>query len=297
MRLVALAFAAALVASLPTARAEEPATHTVDFVTERYTAGEVLTHAIDEVNVQKVLVKVGEETMQDKQDTTKETSEVVERVDSVDDAGQSTKSTLFVKTWRLEKGTDVDTSLTGALVELSGKKGERTWRILHGPGTPSDAAKAWLDEEWGQGKKADNAMGKAMTPSKPVAVGESWEPDIAVVAKELGSKFTVDTSKSKAKLTLDKVENGVQHVTVAIELLTTALQSPQGEMAWKEGGLLSFTGKMSKSVSANAPKRAAMDFGLVGTAESGPALVTLDIQVKKVGELRAGGEIPALPIK
>jgi hypothetical protein len=297
MRLVALASIVALSLPLASARAEDPATHTIDFVTERYAVGDVNTHAMEETNAQKVVVNVGEQTVQDKQETSKESSRVVERVESVDDAGQSTRSTLFVKAWRIESGEKVDTSLEGALVEVTGKKGARSWKILHAPGTPSDRAKAWLDEEWGKGKKGDNTMGKAMTPSKPVAVGESWEPDIEIVAKELGEKFTVDTSKSKARLTLDKVENGVQHVSVAFELHTTGVQSPQGEMTWKEGGLLSFTGKMSKSATANTPKRAAMDFGIVGTAESGPAVVKLDIQVKKVGELTAGGEIPALPVK
>lgn len=79
-------------------------------------------------------------------------------------------------------------------------------------------------------KSADEPeMDECLRPGKPVKVGESWKPDLAVIAKSFGGdKMKVDAEDSKAVCTLKSVEtrDGVPYGRIAVDLDLSVVAIP-----------------------------------------------------------------------
>lgn len=283
---------------LPAASAEDgPATHTLP-KKETWKVGDVATREESQVQTEKTVVNVGGQVVQDQTRTTDTSFVAVLRCDEVNDAGDYTKALVWFKAWKQLRGDTTDESLTGAHVEVEGAPGKRTARVVTPDLKPSIEAAQWLDKELGAGDKDDSKFSDAFLPAGPVAVGESWTPDIAKVAAMFGEgdKLTVVADKSTAKGTLVAVDGGIATLAWEIDLQTGSLKGPMGEMAWKEGGVfkLRFGGRKALEAGDHTGEMA-MDGNLSGVVNAQGAEVTLDVKLKNSGRFSKGGEIPALP--
>jgi hypothetical protein len=283
---------------LPAASAEDgPATYTIP-KKETWKVGDVATREESQVQTEKTVVTANGQVVQDRSTSTDTSFVAVLRCDEVNDAGDYTKALVWFKAWKQVRGDTTDESLTGAHVEVEGASGKRTARVVTPDFKPSIEAAQWLDKELGAGDKDDSKSADAFLPAGPVAVGESWTPDIAKVGAMFGEddKLKVVADKSKTKGTLVAVDGGIATLAWEFDLQTGAIKGPMGEMSWKEGGVfkLRFGGRKALDAGDHAGEMA-MDGHLSGVVSAQGAEVALDVKLKNSGKFTKGGEIPALP--
>lgn len=267
---------------------------------ETWKVGDAVTRIETQKQVQKQTVTAGGQVVQQGDETVATAFEGVLEVKEVNAAGEYTHAVAFIKSWRQTKGDAVDESLTGAHVELRGAGSARTAKILTPGLEPSEDAAKWLDEELGT--KAGSKQGKAddvFNPGRPVAVGESWNPDMAKVAALFGGDdgegLTFDRAASTAKLTLKEVVGDLATIAIEFDLKVSPISTPAGELPWKEGGLMTVRAEMRKSLTAsNHVGSAKMKAELVGKAGNEQFDLALDVQIDNTGEMKAGGKVPAM---
>ena len=85
-----------------------------------------------------------------------------------------------------------------------------------------------LAELWDSDSKPGELSGeKIFAPKKPVAVGEEWMPDIAVIAQglKLGNGIDLKRSSAKAMLTSAETRDGVDfgNIKLSIDLWLTKI--------------------------------------------------------------------------
>lgn len=297
-RLVALSLAALAAVAARPAGAEDPKTYAFPAKTT-WKAGDVATRVETESAKQKVTVG---EMVVNGGDTPVETKfEAVMRVDAVDDQGEFTKAVVWFKSWS-KGGETPDDSLHGAHVQIDGAGATRTVKVLTPGLVASPEALAWLDEKFGKGTADDNDGMSTILPGKPVAVGESWTPDVAKLAKTFGKDHMVFVEeKSKATGTLTSVKDGIGNLTLEVSLQGKEMATPQGTMTWAEGGAMKIAFVFDRSVDAgvhagSATMHLTMSglLAMAGAPPGGPS-PKLEVDVSSTMTVVAGGEMPPVP--
>src|SRR5688572_29991716 len=197
-----LGFAALAFAFASTAFAEER-TYTIP---ERdvWKAGDVVTRTEDERQVQKQVVKGPDGTVMQDKETTQVTSwSGVLQVEAVDAEGRITRGLVHFSSWKRELDGKSDESLKGKHARIEGVGSARTVKVVTPGATASAGALRWLESEFGKEKASrEDAIAKMFLPGKPVAVGDSWTPDMKKVAELFGEKLKLVAEKSTGKVTL-----------------------------------------------------------------------------------------------
>jgi hypothetical protein len=238
-RLLALSLAAFATIGARAVLAEDAPTHTLPKKTT-WKVGDVVTRAETEKTVQSQKVTVNAQVVQEGGTTVETSFEAVMVVNEVNDEGDFTKALAYFKHWKRTAGEDVDESLTGAHVEVTGAGATRSAKVVTPEHKISVDAAQWLDNELGKG--AGDREGKAnevFNPGKPVAVGETWNPDLAKVTAMFGSegKLKFVEEKCTAALTLASVDAKVATIKLEFDLPTAPLETPGGKLEWSEGGV------------------------------------------------------------
>lgn len=297
-RLLALSLAAFATVGARSVLAEDAPTYTLPKQTT-WKVGDVVSRTETEKMVQGQKVTMGEQVVQDGSNTVETAFDAVLAVKEVNDAGDFTKALVYFKSWKRTAGNDVDESLTGAHVEVNGAGATRSAKVVTPEHQISVDAAQWLDNEFGKG--AGDREGKAdeiFNPGKPVAVGETWQPELAKVREMFGSdgklKFVDD--ECTAKLTLVSVEGKVATIQLEFDLPTAPLEGPGGKMNWTEGGTFVIRATIKKSLEAGLHEEGGeMTARLQGKAAAeGGVVLALDVNVTNTGTMKAGGEMPAL---
>lgn len=293
---LALAMVALSVPALPEAVAAK--TYTIP-PKEMWKVGDVVSRTETQKQVQKQTVTAGGQVVQEGTENVVTSFDGVLEVKEVDASGEFTHALVYIKSWRHTKGDDVDECLTGAHVELRGAGSARTAKILTPGLEPTEDAEKWLDEELGA--KAGSKQGKAddvFNPGRPVAVGESWNPDMEKVAALFGGDdgegLKFDRAASTAKLTLKDVAGDLATISIEFDLKVSPFPTPAGDLAWKEGGLMKVRAEIRKALTASHAGSAKMTAELVGKAANDQFELALDIRMDNTGEMKPGGKVPAL---
>ena len=298
-RVIALAAAtAALAFAAVPVRAEGEKTYSFP-ERETWKVGDVATHTETSHKVQRQLVKSPDGTvMQDQSAEENVAYEAVLACREVNQAGDYTKAVVFFKSWSRTVGGQKDESLAGMHVELSGPPTGRTVRVLAADAKVSPEAASWLDEELGKGARRESESGKVFLPENPVAVGASWSPPFAVLAKAFdGGGLQFDEAKSSAKLTLKAVEDGVATLDIDFQMQTKGLPAGPEPVAWSEGGVFSIKGVGRKAIEAGDHRNdhtLTVTFQGSAPVQGGP-IVTISVTQEGGSKTVAGGEMPAVP--
>lgn len=297
-RLLTLSLAAFATFGVRSVLAEDAPTYTVPTHTT-WKVGDVVTRAETEKESQSQKVTMGEQTLQEGSNVVETSFEAVMTVQEVNAEGDFTKALVYFKSWKRASAKDADESLTGAHVEVTGAKAARTAKVVTPDHTISPDAAQWLDNELGKGAADRDDKGNEMfNPGKPVAVGETWHPDIAKVRETFGSdgklKFVED--KCTAAITLVSVEDKVATFKVEFDLQTAPLETPGGKLEWSEGGMFVIRMTVKKALDAGVHTEGGeMRAQLKGKAAGqGGVVLDLDVDVQKTGGVTTGGEMPAL---
>jgi hypothetical protein len=264
---------------------------------DRWQAGDVRTVTATQKQTQKTLVKGPDGSVMQDQEQRHETKYVVvQKVLEADDEGHITKSRVLVKEWRRTSGETEDTSLTGALVEVTGRGKARTWTVLAPAKAPEGQAKQWLDGEYGSKTMDEEVARRAMLPKTPIAVGGTWEADVGPLADAVSENLPVDRSKAKMTGALDAVEGGVARITLQGSLPLTGLPTPGGTLPFTEGGEFKLVVTASQPLEGRvAGSTSKGEQSLQGVADAGGAAVTLDVRVEQEEVQTMGGEVPEPP--
>lgn len=297
-RLLALSLAAFATIGARAVLAEDAPTYTIPTRTT-WKVGDVVTRVETEKESQSQKVTMGEQVLQEGSNLVQTSFEAVLSVQEVNGEGEYTKALVFFKQWKREAGKDVDESLTGAHVEVTGAGATRSAKVVTPDHKISVEAAQWLDNELGKGSGDHEAKGDAVfNPGKPVAVGETWNPDMAKVREMFGSdgklKFVDD--RCTAAITLVSVEDKVATFKVEFDLQTAPLETPGGKLEWTEGGVFVIRMNVKKALEAGIHADGGeMRAQLKGKASGqGGVMLDLDVDVQKTGTVTAGGEMPAL---
>lgn len=171
-----------------------------------------------------IVVKSGEQVVQDQSEVAGEVTTYTDEVLTVDDAGKLMTARRTYATFR-DQSTDQDVQVAGLKVLLTrGADGKHTFAAEEGATLPpalqlSLEAEAEKQDE-NEGK--EDAQKDALLPETPVAVGATWDVPPARVLETFGfdPATNVLDPKTTACGTLVKTEerDGVTLVTVHIEL-------------------------------------------------------------------------------
>lgn len=295
-RILALSLAALATVSARPVLAEDGKTYTFP-AGITWKAGDVATRVDTESMKQKVLV--GGQVVQGG-DTPVETKyEAVMSVKEVNEKGEYTKALVYLKTWSKGGAEGADDSLSGAHIEVNGAGASRTAKVLTPGMQPSPAALAWLDEKFGKGSADDDEGSEALLPKNPVAVGDTWEPDLAALRKNFAKnemKFVDD--KCTAKGTLVAVKDGVGELKFDISLQAAGMDTPGGHMEWAEGGAMVLTLVIHRPVDSKSPETQmtmSLKFGGAFGPPGAGAMGNLEVSVDGSMTAKMGGEMPPVP--
>lgn len=283
-----------------TALAEQPEKHAIT-LRETWKVGDAYTRTVDETeSVRWKVVADGEvrqETAQDRRVTYHAVGVVLE----VDAAGHATKSVLYFVAWSQEGRGARDGSLSGAHVELTGRGNARASRIVASSELVTEAARRWLDERFGTPRRAVDLGGRdpddVYEPPLPLAVGDTWEPDAAVLAKIASASVPVIADKVVAAGKLEAVEDGMARLRVAVRLPLRGLQTSESSplLAWKRGGILETTLHSTRPTAGGFAGALTRESHLEGVADAQGADVEFDMSVRTEVRVEAGGRMPRLP--
>ncbi len=294
-RFLAATFAVAVLLGTPAATRADDASKTHELrLHESWKAGTVVTNTATKTTVTRQVVTAGGEAAPAEEGTEVETYRTISKVEAVDERGEATQALVYVAAWSMKEGTEEDTCLQGVHVAVTGVGKDRTWKILTPGKVPSEGAKGWLDENLG---KKEHDVARTMEPSKALAVGASWTPDVPGYAATLAEQFDVDVEKSKASGTLTGVEGDVASYTLECAMHTKGLVAGPGESyAWTEGGLLTVRVAARATLGATGTYGSGTtEFTLVGAFSPAPGVsVKLDVKGTEEVASTAGGEIPPL---
>jgi hypothetical protein len=291
---LSLLAALVLAAGARPARAEE-ATHAIPALST-WKVGDVATRTGSEKKAETVKVKLpdGTEGPGSRATTSEVAYEVAVKVLEVDAKAQPVKALLHFASWTRTVDGKPDGSLAGAFVDVAGAGAARTVKA-RAPAAPSPEAVEWLTSTFGAPAAENEAKRAALFPSKPVAVGETWElPPATLVSmfQEEGSPLTYDATKAKGTMTLVSVKDGLAEMRFQATVPSTGLQTPGGSFSWTEGGALAVDFTFSKPLDPSRHESA--DRGEVrfaGVATMG-VTVDIDVGVTHSGTAKAGGTVP-----
>jgi hypothetical protein len=304
MRFLTIGAAAALslTATATLLQAQEPATYALK-PTKAYEVGDLFTETETVDKSEKVVVTVMGEVVQNKDEQTKIAYTRITKVLAVDDKGKRTKTHLYFAKFSHAAGGFDDDTLTGKVIEfVKQADGRSSWRHHAGEGAIGPAATKWLDKKYKSGKvtKPKSDVDDIMSPPQPVAVGESWTPNLAALIENMGLPISED--KATATCSLEGIENrdGVELARVKFEATFPLDKFPGGpamEVPWTKGGTMTFTMKAVMPTKARiAAGEKSGGYALDGEAEMQGALVNLSIKEENTEVRTLTGAIPDLPL-
>ncbi len=157
------------------------------------------------------------------------------------EGGKATRKRVVVERWEVTpKGGPADRTLAGKTIVVEGPPAARKATVDGGEAGLSRAAKEWIQKELIIDRPG---VKEAMNPKAPVADGEEWPIDPAVVVEQMFKGAEIDPAKSSGKARLSQVQekDGVHRGHVDVSIAIQLLKLPGTPLAWKEGGLLEVT--------------------------------------------------------
>jgi hypothetical protein len=223
----------------------------------------------------------------------------VRRCEAAGADGVPTKFTVWVREWKSEEAGAVDECLKGAVVDVTAKG----WKLRGTEVKPSTAARAWLARECGSAATVagDDSMRAAITPFTPVAVGESWEPDVlaasAIVRGWIGMPIDPEGATASAKLEKSEGPAATPSVALAYSIdgpikCVAGCSCSNSEVL--EGGKFSVKGTTS-GAGADWTRRGELNEemkGSVALAGQGDACTRVVITQTRTRTRVPGGEVP-----
>jgi hypothetical protein len=272
---------------------------------DKWQAGDVRTIAGSEKQAQRVEVKTPDgNVVQENEKKSEVTFVAVQKVLEADAEGRIAKSRAHVKEWKHVEGEETDTSLQGAIVEVTGRGKDRTWKVLAPATATTTAAKAWLDGKYGSKGVDDEVLSKAMMPKAPLGVGDTWTGDVGPLADALSANLPVDRTKATVTGTLVGVEGGVAQIRIEAMLPLTGLPMPGGggsPAPFSEGGVFKIVMEGTHPLTGRvAGTTHQANQTLNGVANTSGVNVSVDIRAEQAETATIGGEVPepaAAPIK
>jgi hypothetical protein len=218
----------------------------------------------------------------------------VHKVLEADAEGHATKWRVHVKEWKQSEGAGTDTSLQGALLEVTGRMKTQKWTLLSNDVTPSPAGKVWLDDEFGPEDHDEEETTRMFLPAGPVAVGEAWRGDAKGLVTFVSEGLTVDAERATLDVKLVKVEDG--RATLAIESKMPVTGA--GGVTLPEPGTFSIGTEVSIALEGRVGAesgRTKIEFDL--TTNDRGRTTSLRVDVENSRETTLGGEVPEPPGK
>lgn len=297
---VALSAAVLCLSVAGTAVAEPPVVQGIS-VRERWKVGDVFTRTGDESETVRMKITAEEKVVSDVTRERRTTYNTVGRVVEVDAVGHATRLVLYFVAWNHVGRGGQDGSLAGLRIEVTGRGKARAFRVLTPDVKPSEGAQRWLNDRFGRPREGAELDGKdsddLLEPSRPLAVGETWTPDVAAIAKMLSARLPVDTDKVTAEARLEDVAGGLAKVVVRLKVPLRGLEAGEGSpmLAWKQGGTLETTVHSSRSTSNGFEGTQVRETKLEGIADAQGADVDFDLVSRTEVVVKAGGTMPPLP--
>jgi hypothetical protein len=303
-RSLTIALLAGLV-PLAAARAEETSAPTYELNTwnEVWKAGDVAT--VREENVFSATLQfeapnpeTGQVETQDQEVSQTEKLVYVRKCLAADARGKATQFLLHFTEWsRVEKGGEPDENLKGLHVEVTITDGTYAWKVLTPEAKLSDAATAWLEENYGKEKEGSDGfdLEDLGRPEAPVKVGQSWKGDPLA----LDFPFPLKRDESKVDLTLASVDDGAFRVLAKVRLQVS--EFPLGDtgfaLPFTDGGTFEGEGDMRHTLAPHAFDGGAEFKGTLKGTASKKGMATVRMSLELVGRLSqtTGGTMPPVP--
>lgn len=295
MRALATPIALALTFALPVlARAAAPG-HDVGR-RDVWKPGDVVTTTTKEDRYREIRVPdKEEETGPSKPQRLRSVVVALERCEETDLEGNRTRALVYFDTWSFDNGATKDESLKGALVDVTGRGKERTWKLVGARTAPSKPALAWLAREVGASRPDDDTARRAWLPKVPVAVGDEWPAELAVLLDGMTGADKLDRTRATATSRLEAVEGGVAKMTLAAKLPLTSFPTAKSAkpVAWSKGGAYAWKGSLTVALEGRVPAtRLATAGTLEGEAVVEGKTVAILVKVDRTSERALGGTFP-----
>ena len=264
----------------------------------QWQVGDVVTRD-DTAKVMERIVKLGEdgatEPMRETEQVTK--ARWLERCLEVDGDGNRTRYEAYIAEWMRKTGDLEDDSLKGASVEVKGAGKARTWRLV-GESTVerSAGAREWLDEQFGANPADDDTVRRMMLPDRPVAVGDSWTPDVSAIADSLKKKgLEVNRGRMTATAKLESVDGDEARCSMQAALpLSRPPKSGEAGGSWVRGGtvMVELQVRIPREGRLLIESRLDRRMALEGDIRQIDATIRPDLRLDETRENTVGGEFP-----
>ncbi|MCI0341477.1 MAG: hypothetical protein L0216_10085 [Planctomycetales bacterium] len=268
---------------------------------DRWQSGDLLTTTEDSTETRKFKItdKTGK-VLQSEDETVKLHAVHVTKCLEAGAENRLKKSLVYFKDWSLEKGGRRDACLKGTVIQVMGRGTDREWVRISETLAPTEEAKNWLDGRFGETKTREEDEEAALAPKAPVAVGESWKPDLDLFLKGDLADMPVDRASATATRTLKAVDlvggQTVARVRLEMSLPLTGFPGapPGAPVKWIRRGNMKFVGEESFPLGARLRSlRRTMEITLDAEADVEGARVRITTKTKETNEDTLGGEIPA----
>jgi hypothetical protein len=224
------------------------------------------------------------------------TAKFIERCAAVDSAGNRTRTFVYIVSWSAEDGTTTDTSLTAAVLDVTGTGKDRVAKVASSREELTKSASAWLGRRYGGGRPEPASARGYWLPKAPVAVGDTWSADLSTFLDATAAGTRLDRSLTKSTCTLTSVEKSVAHVTCEGTLVLASFPGKEAgkPIPWKSGGTQFVKGTVTVGLEGRiVPGTLALAATLSGEAELGGKSVALVMKKDHRIDVVVGGEWPA----
>lgn len=221
---------------------------------------------------------------------------LLERCTEVDAKGRRLRTAVYVAAFSAEDGPTKDTSLEGAVLEVTGTGKDRAARVVSSKEELSKTAKAFLSRRYGGGRPDPDSARSYWLPKSPVGVGDMWSADIGAFLEATESGTALDRTKTATSCTLASVEKGIATVTCSgrLALASFPAKAKGKPVPWKSGGIQNVQGTIAMTVEGRlVPSSLSFATNLVGEAELGGKTVSFRFKTDRTIEEAVGGAWPA----
>jgi hypothetical protein len=237
------------------------------------TQGEVTMNTREETKKEAITVtgadgNVLQEKTQTSIDINKYKEEIIEKT-----AGQRTTKAKRSYSESTRKTDDAmeQRSYHGKVVDIE-RKGDDYLFTVDGKELPAAEA-GDLANSFNAKKPTDEEVDKLLLPSKPVAVGDSWDIDAKLFVKQLGGdeklakSFDAEKAKASGKLTKAYKTDGRQHGVVEFTI-SIPMKALEGEHPCRDGSKMDLTMVVDGCIDGTVqPESATMTMKVAGTAD------------------------------
>ena len=220
---------------------------------------------------------------------------LIERCLAIDAAGNRVRTLVYVVSWSAADGTAKDTSLAGAVLDVTGSGRTRVARVASSREDLTKSASAWLGRRYGGGRPDPASARAYWLPKAPVAVGDVWSADLSAFLDAMAAGTRLDRSKTTSTCTLTSVEKSVALVTCEGSLPLASFPGKEAGkvIPWKSGGTQLVKGTISIGLGGRvAPFKGVFASSLAGEAEMGGKSVSLVMKKDQRIDIVVGGEWP-----